>query len=179
MDPGFAKTVVRNFESSITVLENIYQDMSSNSNADIELYTITVHGIKGALANIGETDLSNIAYKLEQAGYDKNKKVIKTDTPAFIDTLRMMIVKYKPKEKTKSANVTNDDMTFLTEKLDEVRSACERYDMSEAEAVFGTLKEKAWSHKINDLMDEIAENLLCGKLKEVITAVDNFNNTAK
>jgi hypothetical protein len=29
---------------------------------------------------------------------------------------------------------------------------------------------------INDLLDDIAENLLCGKLKEIITAIDNFTN---
>jgi HPt (histidine-containing phosphotransfer) domain-containing protein len=174
MDTGFATTVVRNFESSIAILEEIYNEINSNPDVDIELYTITVHGTKGALANIGETDLSDIANKLEQAGDRKDIAVIISDTPSFIESLRLLITKYKPKEKVESAEVSNDDMAFLLEKLNEIKQACEGYDMSEAEAVFENLRIKTWSHEVNILLDEIAENLLCGKLKEIIAAVDNF-----
>ncbi|MCL2662401.1 MAG: PAS domain-containing protein [Oscillospiraceae bacterium] len=177
-DAGLAKTVVRNFESSIVVLEKLYQEINSDPDAEVELYTITVHGIKGALANIGETDLSTIAYKLEQAGYDKDRTVILSETPSFIDTLRMLVIKYKPKEKSEPVEVTDYDTELLLEKLNAIKHACESYDMSEAENAFNELKPKAWPGAISDLLDEIGENLLCGKLKEVIATVDIFISTA-
>jgi HPt (histidine-containing phosphotransfer) domain-containing protein len=173
-DAGFAKTVVRNFESSISVLENIIQEMNSNPDSDIELYTITVHGIKGALANIGETDLSSIANKLEQAGYEKDKAVISSETPAFIEALRLLVTKYKPKGKTESVELSDADKAFLPEKLGTIKTACESYDMSKAEDAFAELRHKKWPGTVNDLLDEIAENLLCGKLKDVTVAIDTF-----
>ena len=172
MDTGFATTVVRNFEHSITVLEEICQEIDTNP--DVELYTITVHGIKGALANIGETDLSEVANELEQAGYANDLATISSETPAFIDALRLLITKYKPKEKLESDKISSDDMNFLLNKLNEIQRACVVYDMGVAEDALDGLKLKAWSHDVNILLEEIADNLLCGKLKEIKATIDNF-----
>jgi len=177
MNAELAAAVVRNVESSIIVLENICQEITSRPDADIDLYTITVHGMKGALATIGETELSDTAGKLEQAGENRDISVISSETPAFIDGLRLLAVKYRPKETTESAETSNDDMAFLREKLNVIKDACEVYDISETDAALDDLKLRTWPHVINGLLDEISENVLCGKLKEVITAIDKFINT--
>jgi HPt (histidine-containing phosphotransfer) domain-containing protein len=130
--------------------------------------------MKGALANIGETDLSDTAQKLEQAGENKDIAIISSETPAFIDALRLMVVKYKPKEKNESADISDDDMAFLRKKLNVIKEACAVYDISETETVLDDLKRRTWPRGIKDLLDDMAENLLCGKLKEIIVAVDNF-----
>jgi len=177
MDANFATTVVRNVESSITVLENICQEIVSNSDADIDLYTITVHGMKGALANIGEIDLSNTAQKLEQAGDDKDIAFISSETPAFVDALRLLVIKYKPKEKIETAEISNDDKAFLRGKLNLIKEACEVYNISDAEVALNDLKLRLWPRMVNEFLDEIAENVLCGKLKEVVKTIDKFVNT--
>jgi HPt (histidine-containing phosphotransfer) domain-containing protein len=172
-----AATVVRSIESAINVLENICQEIISSSDTDVGLYTITIHGMKGALANIGETDLSNNAQKLEQAGENRDIAVISSETPDFIDALRLLVIKYKPKEKIESAEISNDDMAFLREKLNVIKETCEVYNISETEAALNELKRRTWPRMISGFLDDVAENLLCGKVKEIIAAVDNFIKT--
>jgi HPt (histidine-containing phosphotransfer) domain-containing protein len=173
-DANLATTVVRNVEASITVLEDICNEMTTN--ADIDLYTITVHGLRGALSGIGEVDLSDYAYKLEQAGENKDMAVISSETPAFIDALRLLVVKYKPREKSQPAGISDENTLHLRKKLNEIKETCKNYDINEAETILNDLKHNTWPHTINDLLDGIAENLLCGKLKEVVVLVDNFLN---
>jgi len=134
--------------------------------------------MKGALANIGETDLSNTAQKLEQAGNNRDITIISSETPAFIDALRLLVIKYKPKEKIGSAELSDDDMAFLREKLNLIKGACEVYNISGTKAALNDLKLRAWPRVINGLLDEISENLLCGKLKDVTKTIDTFVNTA-
>ena len=176
-DANFAVMVVRNVESAITILENVCGEIATGADADIDLYTITVHGMRGALANIGEADLSDTAFKLEQAGNNGDITAIASETPDFVDVLRLLVTKYKPKETAEPAEISNDDMVFLWEKLNLIREVCGDYNISEAEAALNELKRKSWPHTINDFLVDIDENLLCGKLKEIIAAVDNFFNT--
>jgi CheY-like chemotaxis protein len=177
MDNMLAATVVRSVESSVIVLEKICKDIVSQNDADIELYTITVHGIKGALAIIGELDLANTAQNLEQAGDVKDIAVILSDTPAFIDALRLLVTKYKPKDKTETAEISDDDKAFLQEKLNFIKEACGLFNISDAEAALNDLKLKVWPRAVNDFLEETAENVLCGKLKEVIKTIDDYINT--
>jgi HPt (histidine-containing phosphotransfer) domain-containing protein len=179
MDENFAATVVRNVESSINVLEYICKEIASGLDADIDLYTITVHGMRGALANIGETDVSDTAMQLEQAGNNGDIAVISSKTPAFIDALRTLVIKYKPKGRTESAEISDDEKAFLQEKLDLIKEACEAYDISGVEASINELKLKIWPRGINGLLEEISENVLCGKLKDVVRIIDDFVNKIK
>jgi len=64
--------------------------------ADTETYEITVHGLKSALANIGELELSGQAYRLEKAGVEHDFAVIKKETPAFINALESLVSKLEP-----------------------------------------------------------------------------------
>ena len=98
MNDKLAAAVVRSIEKAIAVLEDILNKINNSGSTDIELFTTTVHGMKGALANIGETDLSSVASKLEQAGQGGETAIISTETPAFIDALQSLVKKFKPKE---------------------------------------------------------------------------------
>jgi signal transduction histidine kinase/PAS domain-containing protein/DNA-binding NarL/FixJ family response regulator len=172
MDAKFTSTILRSLKNAITALETLYPPFVSNTETDIDLYTITVHGMNGALANIGETDLSNTAKKLEQAGINKDTTTIISDTPAFIDALKRLSVKYTPEETTEK-NAT-DDIKFLREKFTLIKKACETYDIIETETALNDLKRKTWSNPVNTVLNEIAENLLRGNLKEVIVLIQPF-----
>ncbi|MCL2603977.1 MAG: PAS domain-containing protein [Defluviitaleaceae bacterium] len=170
----FAGIVVRNLENAVAVLGEIGDQAIHASDADIDLYTITVHGIKSALANIGEAALSNTARRLEEAGNNKDMALISSETPTFINELRLLAERYEPKEQDDPVELSDHDMAFLREKLDAIKEACETYDISEAETVLNDLRPKAWPQAINGLLGMIAENLLCGKMKEIVAAIDEF-----
>jgi HPt (histidine-containing phosphotransfer) domain-containing protein len=77
-------------EEAINVLEGLCAKTDPLGEKDIELYEVTVHGIKSALANIGKTELSKTALRLEQAGIEKNLAVMAKETPALINALKSL-----------------------------------------------------------------------------------------
>jgi len=90
-----AKIFTRDAEKAIGTLETILKKQGNYGEEDIKLYVINVHAMKSALANIGETELSNAAFKLEEEGRKRNVAVIPKDTPAFLSALRAVIEKIK------------------------------------------------------------------------------------
>jgi len=72
------------FESTLANLETILED-------DFHLYAIAAHGIKSALANIGKTKLSQVAYTLEKAARMQDKNIIRQQTQEFVDALKEVV----------------------------------------------------------------------------------------
>ena len=82
-------------KNCIAMLEELNAKNFDNDK-DAKLYTTTIHGIKSALANIGESELSNEALKLETAGRDQNIAAISSETPAFLKKLQTLITRINP-----------------------------------------------------------------------------------
>jgi HPt (histidine-containing phosphotransfer) domain-containing protein len=78
-------------KNALPILESTLANIETISEDDIQLYTVTAHGMKSALANIGETELSQTAYALEKAGKTKDKNIIKLQTQDLIDALKEII----------------------------------------------------------------------------------------
>jgi CheY-like chemotaxis protein len=55
------KLFVKDAQTAVSVLENMYARLDKLTDTDIVSYTTAVHGIKSALGNIGETELSEFA----------------------------------------------------------------------------------------------------------------------
>jgi HPt (histidine-containing phosphotransfer) domain-containing protein len=90
-----AEVFVKSATKIIDALESIKEKYGGNVDVyeedDIRMYIINVHGIKGALANIGEKELSALAAKLEKAGRENDIAVISAETPELVNGLRAMI----------------------------------------------------------------------------------------
>jgi PAS domain S-box-containing protein len=96
-NPRLLKIFVRDLEKAVLTLEKL-AEYQFHRDADKQLYVITVHGMKSALASAGETELSAFAQKLEKAGEARNSAELLSDTPLFIEGLRALIKKITPKE---------------------------------------------------------------------------------
>jgi len=55
-------------------------------------FTTTAHGMKSALANIGEKELSEVALSLEKAGKNGSKALISQTTPVFLEKIQALIL---------------------------------------------------------------------------------------
>jgi len=94
----------------------------------------------------------------------------------FIAALRTMLVKYKP-EKTGGAEGTgeagdeSDNNAFLTEKLSEIKAACELIQKRTAKAAIEELRARTWPNEINELLDEISICLLNGEFKKITSII--------
>jgi CheY-like chemotaxis protein len=98
ISPEIMEAFLEDAENAISVIEKICQN--SDSITDIQLYTITVHGMKSALSNMGEAELSHFAARLEAAGQEQAEGTILSETPNFLSGLKMVIEKLKPKNES-------------------------------------------------------------------------------
>jgi len=169
------KIILQDIEKTLATLE----ELSATGFADLKLYTTTVHGIKSSLINIGETELSALALKLEKAGDKDETGIISNETPALVAALKSLIEKYKPKTVSAAGNISQDDEIFLQEKLNEIKSACENFNKRTAKTVLDSLKQKSWTNTTNDFLDAISLHLLHGEFNKVVDAVENFTPSSR
>jgi CheY-like chemotaxis protein len=171
------KYFVRDAEAAVKVLENIYAKIDGLADTDIELYTTTVHGIKSALANIGETKLSEFAFELENAGETPDFSIIADKIPVFIEKLKSLIEKLKPQETGGAAPASYDDMLCLKEKLSEFSTACETFNIRTVKAVLNDLKQKTWPQEITNDINEISVSVVHGDFKKAVSVAERILNT--
>jgi len=158
---------------AINVLEELYAKGIPLNDEDLKLYTTTVHAMKTALANIGESNLSTVAYDLEKAGNKNDIEFIAAETFPFIMELQRVAQKVKP---LKSDELNNEDLIeadsgYLLEKLAEIKTACENYDNRTIKGIIQELRKAAWSDDIKELLGTMAEQLLSGDPDEVLNTV--------
>jgi PAS domain S-box-containing protein len=77
--------------NTLPVLESALANIETISEEDFHLYAIAAHGIKSALANIGQAELSQMAYSLEKAGKMQDKNIIGLQTQELVDALKKII----------------------------------------------------------------------------------------
>jgi len=170
-----AGVFVRDAEKAAITLEGISKN-NFRRNDDIQLYVTTIHAMKGALANIGESELSDMALKLERAGRDRNTGVMIAETPEFLNELRAVIEENKiSNEENNTVDGDSDEsLAFLREKLTVIQAACAEYNKRNAKAALSVLKQKKWSHRTRKLLDDISGHLLHGDFEDAADIAGNY-----
>jgi len=173
-----ATAAALDIKNAIAVLESILPDLYAGSvNSDnLELFTTTVHGIKSALKNIGENSLSDAAYKLEQAGANGRTAVIISETKEFMEALAELTKKIKQaklRDKGEfSFEITKEDKNLLKERLNTIKTACQKLNIKIAKTTLVGLKQKTWSYEINEILNEISVYIIRGEYAKIDGAVD-------
>jgi PAS domain S-box-containing protein len=166
---------------AVNKLDEAYEKINEPDGKDMETYKITVHGIKSALANIGETGLSETAHRLEQAATEKNPELLSQETPAFINALKSLIEKLEYIKDSNDTQITGEGEAYLREKLLELKTACQAANKKAARAVMNDLNQKEWPNLIDDVLDELSVFLLHGDFEKAVAAADKAiaDNTSK
>ncbi|MCL1908225.1 MAG: ATP-binding protein [Holophagaceae bacterium] len=172
IDPGFAEVFVRDASKSLAALEAVIGKGGGYSEEEMRTYTIHAHGMKSALANMGQMGLSEDAAKLEKAGRDGDVGVMASGTQAFLDSLRGFMEGLKPKGVV--GVQAEGDMGHLREKLAEIRAACGEYDQNAADGVLSELRKLSWPNPVSEMLGEMAECLLHSDFDEVADAAEKF-----
>ncbi|MCL2052528.1 MAG: ATP-binding protein [Lachnospiraceae bacterium] len=126
---------------------------------DMKLFTITIHAMKSALANIGEKEKSVLAGRLEEAGRESDAAFISAHFGGFIDSLESLIKKLSGVV-TDVAKVVDDsavveDSVYLKEQLMMIKIACDEYDEKAIYGILDKIKEKEWKNETLKGLDEI------------------------
>ncbi|MCL2669976.1 MAG: ATP-binding protein [Syntrophaceae bacterium] len=110
-------------------------------------YTITVHGLKTSFRNIGAESLGDQAEALEKAGKAGDFAFVSTHTPAFIKEAQTLFAaltaKLKASPYRKPARDEPDPAV-----LDEVRAACETFDIDRLGEAMKTLASHEYTSPV-------------------------------
>jgi len=172
-DPELAENFIRDVEKSLPILEALHTNNYRRAD-DIQMYIINIHAMKSALANIGETDLSRVALNLEDAGRAQNIALITSQIPAFLDSLRAVVEKIRPKDKIGETPQADGDPAVLREKLLIIQEACISYEDRAANTVLSELRHQTWPPEIKELLSSIAEHLLHSEFEEAATLIADY-----
>ena len=148
---------VRDSNREIEVLGNLIKSNDWNEK-NLKLYTISTHAMKSALANINMAELSEAAYKLEQAGRAKDMGVILANTPIFIEKLRETAESYKQQIDDQPGSEVDEDV--LREHFEMLAEACDGYNKAEAKKALKTISALRLTKKTKEVAEEIAADLL-------------------
>ena len=167
--PQLAEFFIRDAKKAVFVLNAINENKYRRSN-DIATFIINIHSMKSALANVGESELSQKASELEQAGRDQNIDLIFASLPDFLEALNQVIEKLSAPVQAvlkEADNITDEaDTAYLKEKLQIIQLACVSYDKKTAKEALVDLKKKPCSTVIRDQLSIISEHLLHSEFEE-------------
>jgi PAS domain S-box-containing protein len=172
-EPELAEIFSRDANKAIATLETISRN-KYRRNDDINMYVTTIHAMKSALANIGETGLSSLALALENAGRQHDVEIIHDKTPEFLDKLEKIIDKLKPKEENTKEKDSDADLAHLREQMSAIQNACSSYDKKLAKETLAELREKKWSRETKQVLDIMAENLLHSEFEAVADTAKKY-----
>ena len=171
IDPGLAEIFIRDADRALAVLETMKDSHGIYTESDLKSYIVTVHGMKSSLANIGEVDLSAVALKLEDAGRRHDHAVIATETPNFVDDLRLLVEKLVPPVDDSADESTDEDLEFLHEKLVLIHDACIELDKKSAKDAIIELRQREWPSSTSEMLKSISEHLLHSDFDTVISII--------
>jgi CheY-like chemotaxis protein/HPt (histidine-containing phosphotransfer) domain-containing protein len=171
-----ADIFIRDAEKTIVEMGKMHKKWDDLKDGDMQNFIDTVHAMKNTLADIGETELSEFAFRLEQAGLERNVAIISDETKTFLDKLQMIVRKIKPKWGHESGNTEDADHAFLDENLRAIRTACAADDRKTAKAALIALKKKTWPRPVKEQLNIITEYLMNGDFEAVIAAVKKLEN---
>ena len=158
---------------SLNVLEKLFQNGTDLNSDELRTYTIHIHGLKSALANIGKMDISAVAMKLEEFGRCEDIEAINAETPAFFDSLREFMKEITQQDE-ESIDEASEEKNLLYKKLKIIYEACEEYDDIIIEEAINELKSKMWSKSTNLLLAFITEQTLLSGFEEIRDSIKVF-----
>ena len=163
--PNLLKFFVKDAKTAIKTLQKTIED------GNVKLFTITVHAMKSALANIGEKELSAKADELEIAGRNEDLDFLNTQTAPFLKQLQE-ITDQKEEILSKSGknNQKGDNPQIDSEVLQKLKIALENYDLSEI--------SKTAEH-LTDFKEaeNILESILIGEYEKAIKEIEVLLHT--
>jgi HPt (histidine-containing phosphotransfer) domain-containing protein len=166
VSPELLSVFVRDANKTLPILESAAKNIKNLSDDEMRLFTTSVHGMKSALKNIGETRLAQMAYALENAGKINNRDSIYAQIHNFIKALRGVTAKAEVESKTKDNATVDENPGFLREQLLVIAQACQKYDERGADDALDKLKKMAWTEKTEEILGNIAEMLLHSNFDE-------------
>ncbi len=126
------------------------------SSRDWHNYTIYVHGLKGALRNIGAEKLGQQAYELELAAKKQDEAFILANNKAFVDAFDSFAANVlKITQKYRTGIVRRGCSVIPTEKFREIQAAVKDMDYSLCSRLLREVTKNSYDNDIDNLLADI------------------------
>ncbi|MDR2579615.1 MAG: response regulator [Fibromonadaceae bacterium] len=145
-------------KKTLPIIEAVFKNLIDATDEDLRLFTVNVHAMKSALANVGEEEASKLAASLERAARAQDRITIRTETQDFINSLETIIAKI---DSQAAPNASIDaDLPYLRKQMQIISKACIEYDELTAGASLTSLQNMPWTKETKATIDKISEALL-------------------
>jgi HPt (histidine-containing phosphotransfer) domain-containing protein len=152
---------IKDAKKTLQQLLEITQSRDFSDPDNIQKYIITIHGIKSALANVDEMELSEQAKKLEISARNGDIDTLLNETPDFITNLQQVLHKFVIAE---TETDISDDMSCLIPLLTRIAELCRDYDRK---GVFDMIAQlKVFSPETKQILAEVKNHVLHSEFEE-------------
>ena len=182
VDRGVARTggTIEKYMKTLAIFcadshEKIRGIKSCLDTADLRLYTIYVHAMKSAAANIGAESLSEAARALEEAGKAGDAATVRSKSPRFLadlDALLGNIDAVLAKENGHQQSIAVDT-GLLKAELSRLKEAVASFDSRSIKNCVDYLHKFTYVDGIGATIDSILQNLLIGDDDKAISLIDS------
>ncbi|GHV39437.1 hypothetical protein FACS189490_03040 [Clostridia bacterium] len=152
---------------------------------DWSAFTVDVHALKSASANIGATELSELAKNLEAAGKRSDKDYINSRTPVFTQKLTELLDNIRRNAETlrkdepspAESEASFADIASLKEKLKNIIDAAVEMDVDAIEASLSDISALSLPDDISYQVEEISRDVLLSDYDEAAAAATRLLET--
>jgi CheY-like chemotaxis protein/HPt (histidine-containing phosphotransfer) domain-containing protein len=145
---------------------------------NIHLYTIVVHALKSAAANIGADDLSNTAKNLETAGRQGDLGFIETHNAEFLTELESLlgILCHHLSASGGNEEAKNNpaDMAILKIKLEELKKSLVSLDAGATNSTLDDLLRLKLPKDTASAIQSISMNILIAEYNEALALIETL-----
>ena len=174
VSPQLAEVFVRDSRRSLAAIEAIAQNADSWKDDNLQTVVIHTHSMKSALANVGEAELSKLAYELETAGRENNLHIIEAKLSDFLLQLKHFTAGLEQQVAASESIETAEEHAHLTEQLLLIKAACDAYDIARAERLLTELRNAPWSNTTQQMLAALAERLLHSEFEDASEDILSF-----
>jgi HPt (histidine-containing phosphotransfer) domain-containing protein len=141
---------------------------------DIALYTVHVHALKSACANIGAGRLSEAAERLEKAGGLKDREYINEHNGRFSESLEKLLKDIAGQNQAGEASAPDFDIEKVRAGLAGLKAALDNYDISAGSKIMADLRRLTQSSEMNAVIMQISDNILTGGYDEAVLLTEKL-----
>ncbi|MDR3012693.1 MAG: response regulator [Chitinispirillales bacterium] len=174
VSPELLAVFAQDSNKALPVIETAAENIQNISSEELQLLTTTIHGMKSALANIGEARLSQMAHVLERAGKTNNKDTIAAQINNFLKALRGITAKAEVESKTRETAETDEDPKYLREQLLIIAEACKNYSVGVASDALESLNRMAWTETTEQVLETISTHILQSNFEEAAETAEQY-----
>ena len=159
-------------------LEKINELNGSLEAENLALYTIYIHALKSASANIGANTLSEAARVLEEAGENEDLDFVENHNTAFLTDLRSLLNRISDVlssfKKSAGEKKKETDTEEIKADLVRLKTAINELDAGSINDIIERLRQSTQGADMENVIVDISDNILVAEYDKALELIDDL-----